>query len=107
MPTLREHIYRSRSAVAEAQHNVMHTTFLVLRSKSTVLSREDLQQGMTIFNTLFNKFWSSTREVRSDCYTALQLLVLSALILNVSILPPSCVVGALGWETSPLLPSSH
>ncbi len=67
MPTLREHIYRSRSEVSEAQHNVMHTLFLVLRSKSTVLSREELRQGFTIFNTLFNKFfWSATREVTRE-----------------------------------------
>ncbi len=64
MPTLREHIYRSRSEVAEAQHNVMHTLFLVLRSKPTLLSHEDLRQGFAIFNTVFNRFfWSSTREV--------------------------------------------
>lgn len=63
MPTLREHIYTSRSAVAEAQHNVMHALFVVLCSKTTH-TREDLQRGLRIFNHLLEKHFNSNLEVR-------------------------------------------
>ena len=63
MPTLREHIYTSRSVVAEAQHNVMHALFVVLCSKTTH-TRKDLQKGLRIFNHLLEKHFNSNLEVR-------------------------------------------
>ena len=63
MPTLKEHIYTSRSVVAEAQHNVMHALFVVLCSK-TACTRKDLQKGLRIFNHLLEKHFNSNLEVR-------------------------------------------
>jgi len=63
MRTLLEHIYTSQSAVAEAQHNVMHAVYVVLCSKPTQ-ARDDLHQGLMIFNSLFKKHFKSNLEVR-------------------------------------------
>ena len=62
MPALKEHIYGSRSVTAEAQHSIMHALFLVIRSKPSKCS-ENLQQGLKIFNRLFDEYFKATMEV--------------------------------------------
>ena len=65
MPTLCEYIYCRRTQAAEAQHNIMHALFLVLRSNPAVSCDDDLRQGLTIFNQLFHKYFWSSQEVRN------------------------------------------
>ena len=84
MRTLREHIYTSQSAVAEAQHNVMHAVFVLLCSKPTQ-AREDLQQGLRIFNNLFKKHFKPNLEVRRAftlCVILNTLFLINMLLLR-------------------------
>ena len=73
MPALKEHIYGSRSVTAEAKHSIMHALFLIIGSKPSKCS-ENLQQGLKIFNRLFDEYFKATMEVsREGVATVLSL----------------------------------
>ncbi len=74
MPALKEHIYGSRSVTAEAQHSIMQALFLIIRSSSKC--SENLQQGLKIFNTLFDDYFKATMQVsvERDIYVLMCLV---------------------------------
>lgn len=62
LPTLRGYLYRTQSILAEAQHSIMQTAFLVMRSTPDPKS-PDLQQSMSIFSHLLNRYFYASLEV--------------------------------------------
>ena len=62
MPTLQEHIYRTRSVQAvqaEAQHNLMHVLFLVMRCRPDG-DYEIILKGLRVFSHLLKAFFKAT-----------------------------------------------
>lgn len=65
VPTLQEHIYRTRSVQAvqaEAQHNLMQVLFLVMRCRPDG-DCEIILKGLRVFSHLFKVFFKATHNM--------------------------------------------
>lgn len=66
MPSLREHLYVSRSSLTEAQHSAMHLVYLMVRCRSSPNDTTTVRCGLHTFNGLFNQFFNNKCDVSNS-----------------------------------------